>query len=152
MLARTLTAAGLCLMTLAAHAAELDPKAVVFKLPDQIAWVENPRDGNATSIVMGDPAKPGPYIVLTKWYAGNHFSRPHSHPHDRYITVLKGTWWVGSGGTYDPASTVPMPAGSVVTHFGRQVHYDGAKTEDAVLQISGEGPATSSLFVPPPPN
>jgi hypothetical protein len=29
-----------------------------------------------------------------------------------------------------------------VTHFGKQVHYDGAKDEEAVLLIVGEGPAT----------
>ncbi len=40
--------------------------------------------------------------------------------------------------------TVPMPAGSFVTHFGKQVHWDGAKDEDAVLLIMGEGPATST--------
>jgi hypothetical protein len=33
-----------------------------------------------------------------------------------------------------------MPAGTFVTHFGKQVHWDGAKDEDAVLLIVGEGP------------
>jgi hypothetical protein len=37
-----------------------------------------------------------------------------------------------------------MPAGTFVTHFGKQVHYDGAKDEEAVLLITGEGPATST--------
>jgi hypothetical protein len=35
-----------------------------------------------------------------------------------------------------------MPAGTFVTHFGKQVHYDGAKDEEVVLIIVGEGPAT----------
>lgn len=35
-------------------------------------------------------------------------------------------------------------AGAFVTHFGKQVHDDGAKYEDAVLLIAGEGPATST--------
>jgi hypothetical protein len=55
-------------------------------------------------------------------------SRPHFHPNDRFITVLKGTWWVGTGAKFDPDNTVPMPAGTFVTHFGKQVHYDGART------------------------
>ena len=37
-----------------------------------------------------------------------------------------------------------MPAGTFVTHFGKQVHYDGAKEADAILLIVGEGPATST--------
>jgi hypothetical protein len=51
---------------------------------------------------------------------------------------------VGSGPKFDPANTTAMPAGSFVTHFGKQVHWDGAKDEDAVLLIMGEGPATST--------
>jgi hypothetical protein len=59
--------------------------------------------------------------------------------------VLQGTWWVGSGPKFDPASgTVAMPAGSFVTHYAKQVHWDGAKDEDAILLIMGEGPATST--------
>src|ERR1043165_1188735 len=78
-----------------AHAVELDPKAVVYTLPENIKWVVNERAGNAQAVIAGDPSKPGLYVVLTKWLAGNHFSRPHFHPNDRFITVIKGTWWVG---------------------------------------------------------
>ncbi len=124
-----------------AAAVELDPKAVVYKLPDQIKWVD--RGGNENAVLAGDPSKPGLYVVLNKWKAGNHFSRPHFHPNDRFITVLSGTWWVGSGPKFDPENTVPMPAGTFVTHYGKQVHFDGAKDVDAVLLIVGEGPATS---------
>ncbi len=37
-----------------------------------------------------------------------------------------------------------MPAGSFVTHSGKEVHWDGAKDEDAVLLITGEGPETAT--------
>ena len=30
-----------------------------------------------------------------------------------------------------------MPAGSFVTHFGKEVHWDGAKDEEAVVLIMG---------------
>ena len=127
-----------------AAAVELNPAAVIYQLPDKIEWKDNPNGANANAVLVGDPSKPGLYVVLNKWKAGNHFSRPHFHPNDRFITVLSGTWWVGSGTKYDPDNTVPMPAGTFVTHFGKQVHYDGAKDVDAVLLIVGEGPATST--------
>jgi hypothetical protein len=69
-------------------------------------------------------------------------SRPHFHPNDRFITVISGRWWVGTGSKFDPDSTVAMPPGSVVTHFARQIHYDGAKDEETIIEIVGEGPAT----------
>ena len=125
-------------------AAELNPAAVIYKLPDQIPWGPVNAVGAQSAVVVGDPAKPGFYMVYNKWTKGNHFSRPHFHPNDRYIVVLQGTWWVGSGPKFDPANTTPMPAGSFVTHFAKQVHWDGAKDEDAVLLIMGEGPATST--------
>ena len=37
-----------------------------------------------------------------------------------------------------------MHAGTFVTHYGQHVHFDGAKEEDAVLLIVGEGPGTST--------
>jgi hypothetical protein len=129
-----------------ASAAELNPAAVTFKLPDKIEWKTAPGSstGVQSAVMVGDPSKPGLYMVFTKWLAGNHFSHPHFHPNDRFITVIKGTWWVGTGTKFDPNSTVPMPAGTFVTHLGKQVHFDGAKDEDAVLLIVGEGPATAT--------
>jgi len=57
--------------------------------------------------------------------------------------VLSGTWWVGTGKTYDPDSTVPMHAGSFVTHYAKGIHYDGAKDEPAIIEIVGMGPAAN---------
>ena len=126
-------------------AAELNSAAVTYKMPDQIPWSPVDARGAQSAVVVGDPRKPGFYMVYNKWTKGNHFSHPHLHPNDRYIVVLKGTWWVGSGPKFDPEhGTIPMPAGSFVTHYGKQVHWDGAKDEDAVLLIMGEGPATAT--------
>jgi hypothetical protein len=143
---KCLLVAALALVGMAGPSAavELNPAAVIYQLPDQIKWSPADARGVQTAVVLGDPSKSGLYMVFTKWLAGNHFSHPHYHPNDRFITVIKGTWWVGSGTKYDPDSTVPMPAGSFVTHFGKQVHFDGAKDEDAVLLIVGEGPATAT--------
>ena len=125
-----------------AIAADLNPAAVAYVLPDKIEWKQT-SPGARQAVLAGDPSKPGLYVVMVKWLPGN-MSRPHFHPNDRFITVLKGTWWMGTGTTFDPASTVPVPAGTFVTHFGKQVHYDGAKDEETVLLITGEGPATST--------
>src|ERR1700733_6228699 len=124
------------------NAATPDPKVLAYQLPDKIHWTENP-GGAKQAVLVGDPSKPGLYIVLTTW-TPHHMSRPHFHPNDRYITVLSGTWWVNTGKKYDPDTAVAIPAGSFVTHFGKQIHYDGAKDEECVLEILGEGPATST--------
>ena len=123
-------------------AQQLDPKVVAFKLPDQIEWKTNPAGTNRTAVLQGDPAKPGPYAQLLQWLPGN-MSRPHFHPHDRFFIVISGTWWMGTGDKFDPNSTVGAPVGSYVVHHANQIHYDGAKDEEVIIQVSGMGPATS---------
>jgi quercetin dioxygenase-like cupin family protein len=125
---------------LASAKSDLNPAAIAVKLPDQIVWTDTP-DGARMAVVAGDPSKPGLYVVLVKW-TPHHMSRPHFHPNDRFITVLSGTWWVGTGSKFGPDGTVPLPAGSFVTHFRKQIHYDGAKDVEAVLEIVGMGPGT----------
>jgi hypothetical protein len=141
--AMILAALSMVPMPASLRAAELDPAAVTYALPDKIKW-EAIRGfpGAERAVMAGDPSRPGFYAVMVKWLPGHHFSRPHFHPNDRFITVLKGTWWVGTGRKFDPDGTVPMPAGTFVTHYGKQVHFDGAKDEEAILLIVGDGPET----------
>jgi hypothetical protein len=124
-------------------AADLDRTAVDFTPPSEIKWVRNAAGTNESAVLFGDPSKPGPYVVRLKWLPGN-MSRPHFHPNDRFFVVISGTWWMGTGETFDPESTVPVPAGSYVIHYGGKVHYDGAKSEETVIQVWGMGPATST--------
>ena len=123
-------------------AAELDARSVEFKTAKDIKWVRNSAGTNEQAILFGDPAKPGPYVVRIKWLPGN-FSKPHFHNSDRFFVVISGTWWVGTGKAFDKESTVPIPAGSYVIHKGGQVHFDGAKGEEAIIQVSGIGPVTT---------
>ena len=79
-------------------------------------------------------------------------SHPHYHDKDRYITVIKGTWWVGlrpDGDIYNPDKTVPMKPGSFVFHPAGGHHYDGAKDEETIVQIVGMGPVTTTQLEPP---
>src|SRR6187431_1566207 len=133
----------LMVLSYSASAAELNPLSVEFKTPQEIKWVRNAAGTNEQAILFGDPAKPGPYVVRLKWLPGN-MSRPHVHPNDRFFVVISGTWWVGSGETVNPASTVAMPPGSYVVHYANKPHYDGAKDGETVIQVWGMGPATTT--------
>ena len=120
----------------------LDPKAISIRLPQDLQWKSSP--GGAESVALvGDASKPGLYVELIKWTA-HHNSRPHFHPNDRFITVISGTWWVNTGRKYDPEHMKPVPAGSFVTHYAKEVHYDGARDGDAILEIVGMGPETAT--------
>ncbi|TMJ91763.1 MAG: hypothetical protein E6G78_02870, partial [Alphaproteobacteria bacterium] len=79
----------------------LDPKAVVYILPEQYKWRDPTGAAGVNQLVLhGDPTKNGPYVVLNRFKPGN-FSKPHFHPNDRFIIVVKGTWWVATGNKVD---------------------------------------------------
>ena len=67
------------------------------------------------------------------------------HPHDAAArTFLARTTRVNTGAKYDPDGMKPVPAGSFVTHYGKEIHYDGAKDTECILEIVGMGPAAST--------
>ncbi len=121
--------------------AELNPDAITILTPEEFQWRdEDPVPANSVSL-FGDRNGEEYYVYLNKFAPGA-FSRPHFHQNERYITVVKGTWWVGTGSDFDPDNnTVPLPVGSFVVHTGGEVHYDGAKDEEVWVLISGIGPA-----------
>ena len=109
-----------------------------------------PKSGETSVIIMGDPSKPGLY-VLRNTFAPGRTSKPHFHSQDRYVTVIKGTWWVHMGpesDVYDMSKSVPMKPGSFVFHPAGGHHYDGAKDEETVVQIMGMGPVTTTQISP----
>ena len=96
--------------------------------------------GNAVQMtVVGDPSKPGIYAIRRRFKPGE-MSKPHFHDQDRLVTVIKGTWYSGEGDVFDPNRTVPMKPGSFMLHPKGLHHFDGAKTEEVIVQIIGMGP------------
>ena len=118
-----------------------DPSHIVFTAPKDVKWKMG--TGSDQAVIFGDPDKPGLYGILIRWHPGQ-FSRPHFHNTDRYAYVISGTWWVSSSDTYDLSKTYPMPAGSVVTDLANTVHFDGAKDGEALLELVGMGPVTTT--------
>jgi quercetin dioxygenase-like cupin family protein len=101
-------------------------------------------------VILGDPSKPGLYVVRNTFAPGR-IGQPHFHSQDRLVTILKGTWWVSLGPDSDARDVnkmVPMKAGSFVFHPANGHHFDGAKDEEAVVQIIGMGPVTTTQVNP----
>jgi quercetin dioxygenase-like cupin family protein len=125
--------------------ADPDPAVMALKRDADIRWVENPTaPGLKFALLYGNPPNPGLYIIRVRFAPGT-MSPPHFHPEERQIVVLKGTWWVGSGPKWDREATTPLPAGSFVVHYPNQIHYDGAKDEEVIVQISGVGTNGTTL-------
>ncbi len=108
---------------------------------DKLQWRDYPGlPGVRFTVIAGDPSKPGIYTIRAR-FAPNTMSAPHWHPETRYVTVLKGTWWAGTGPKFDPSTTTPVKTGGFAVHTPKEIHYDGAKDEEVIVQISGIGPS-----------
>ena len=107
-----------------------------------------PKGDSRTVNVFGDPSKEGIYVIQITFPPGRG-SRPHFHSTARYITVLKGTWWVSTGpnsDVYNPDAMKRVEQGTFIYEPPNGHHYDMAKDEEVTVQIMGMGPVvTTSL-------
>ena len=113
--------------------------------PAKLEWQDYPGlPGVKFVVIAGNPKEAGLYVIRAKFAPGT-MSRPHWHPEARYVTVLKGTWWAGTGAKFDPKATIPVPAGGFAVHTAGEVHFDGAKDEETIVQIAGIGPSGTNV-------
>ncbi len=126
-----------------AIAADLNPAAVAYVLPDKIEWKQtSPR------FPPGDPGgrsiEARPLRRDVQMAAGQHEPAATSNPKRSLHHRAQGHVVDGDGHHFRSGEH-RRGAGRHLRHaFGKQVHYDGAKDEETVLLITGEGPATST--------
>jgi len=92
---------------------------------------------NQAAVLLGNPAKEGPFVLRLKFPAG-FVIPPHRHSKDELVTVISGAMVITGGEKVDrtakslpPATFVNLPAG--------MAHYAWAKGE-SIVQINGVGP------------
>jgi len=123
----------------------LNPSETIIRLPSDVEWrtpAGAPEQSVQEAVLAGAESEDGQYLVLMKWFPG-FMSAPHFYRTDRLCVVISGVWWCNSGADFDPANTVPAPAGSFVHRVAETPHYDGVRsdaTEPAVIAITGVGP------------
>ena len=128
----------------AAQAVAIDRGSRDYMLPDQMQWKDT--ENGRTASLYGDPARPGLYAYLVQ-RGPNMWSMPHFHDTDRFVTVLEGTFWVGTG-KFDPQRTVPLKAGSFVRDIAGGIHFEGTKDDGATLYVVGIGPSPTHQAEP----
>jgi quercetin dioxygenase-like cupin family protein len=141
-------AAAAVLLLGSASAAEDAPRFVRIT-PSEVHWTDIPGGmGAKYAVVLGDPSKPGLYVVRAI-FPPHVMDTPHIHPNDRYVTVLSGVWYTGTGPKLEISKAVPLGPGSVMFHPGGAVHWDGSAGDAPVMvQITGMGPAPTLPIEP----
>jgi len=126
-----------------------DSSEFVRIAPADLSWRDVPGGhGVQQATLLGDPNKPGIYVIRVK-FPPHIMDVPHWHPNARYVTVLEGTWYTGTGDMFDFAKAVPLKPGSVMLHPAKATHWDGSgSAEPVIVQIIGEGPASTTQVDP----
>jgi quercetin dioxygenase-like cupin family protein len=97
------------------------------------------RPGAEIAVVSGDPDKSGSAFVLRFRYRGRARIPPHWHPADEHLTILSGTFRLGTGSSGDEGATTALGPGAYALVAAKMPHY--AWTEgDTVVQVHGIGP------------
>ena len=94
--------------------------------------------GAQLAVVRGDPTKEGMYVVRLKVPAGFKIAA-HTHPNDENVTVLSGSFNVGTGDKLDESKGMQIKAGGYSFVMKGMNHYAWF-TEETVLQLHGMGP------------
>jgi quercetin dioxygenase-like cupin family protein len=123
-------------------AQELD---ITFATPDTLKWVSTPiAPTNRIAWVVGNGQTAGKVYVLFASYPPGGKAMPHTHPDERVVTVLSGTFYLGSGPTFDESKAKELKAGSVIVIPRNAVHWGFARDSAVTIQEMGVGPTATT--------
>lgn len=115
-------------------------KEIVGVTPEQVRWFTPPyyKDGRKRARLFGDSSQGGTWVDRVKIPRGMRVLA-HTHPRDELVTVIQGTWYLGSGKRFDPAKLKGYPAGSFIIIPAGVPHFLAAKDGEVIVQLSGTG-------------
>lgn len=117
-----------------------DPAGHTVLVPTDLKWTPNSAlKGSEIAVLSGDPQKAGPYVMRIK-FPPNTNNKPHTHPDNRVVTIISGTWNFGHGDTFDAAKGRTLPQGTFFIEPAGTVHYNFTQSEPVVIEIHGMGP------------
>jgi hypothetical protein len=106
------------------------------------------RGGKFIQVVSGDPRQAGAPYVLRIANSDGQVVFPHRHPEDEHITVVQGTWYLGSGETFDRNVLEEMSIGTYGMVPRGMPHFAWSRGE-TIIQVHGTGPFRVDFLEPP---
>lgn len=126
---------------IAAETAAPDSGGHVFVTPADLVWQEGPASlpaGAQHAVLEGDPKMEGLFTMRIKLPADYRIPA-HWHPADEHVTVVSGTFNMGTGDVFDATQGHALPQGSFALMPARAHHFAWT-SEETVVQLHGVGP------------
>jgi quercetin dioxygenase-like cupin family protein len=122
---------------------------IIAVIPDKLKWASTPiAPTNKIAWGIGSAVAAGKFYVLFASYPPGGKSMPHVHPDERIVTVLTGTFYLGSGPAFDETKAQELKAGSVIAVPANVVHWGFAKNAEVTIQEVGMGPTATTPSSP----
>jgi len=112
----------------------------VMAMPADLKWVDVPSlpPGAKIAVIEGPMNEAVPFTVRLKLPA-DYKVPAHWHPAIEHVTVISGTFNMGTGDKLDQSKTTPLSAGSVAIMQPKTNHFAWTK-EETIIQAHGVGP------------
>ena len=109
-------------------------------MPADLKWADAPSlpPGAKIAVIEGKMSEAQAFTVRLSFPA-NYKLLAHWHPAVERVTVLSGTFHMGTGDKPDRARTMPLTAGSIAIMQPKTNHFAWTK-EETVVQLHGTGP------------
>ena len=123
------------------QAAAAEEAALIAARASELQWTAAPSVGPGAmiAVIEGDPKAAGPFTFRLKLPANSSVG-VHTHPATERVTVLSGSFYLGTGDTLDPAKAATYQAGDTLIIPAGVAMSAGTRSEAAVLQLHGTGP------------
>jgi quercetin dioxygenase-like cupin family protein len=115
----------------------------------KMKWNDEPilPKGAKIALLIGDPAKPGVFIVRLKFPP--HYPIPaHTHPYAEVITVLSGQLGNGMGEKFDKSNGEILNAGDSFVLPASHAHYVWTNDQETIVELIATGPWDISYIDP----
>ena len=94
--------------------------------------------GAQFAVLLGSPAKEGPFVMRLKFPAGYEIP-PHRHPKEEHVTVISGGFGMAMGEKHDRDAAPLFEPGTFVRIPTGEAHFAWTD-EETVVQINAMGP------------
>jgi anti-sigma factor ChrR (cupin superfamily) len=94
--------------------------------------------GAKMAVIEGPPNEAVPFTFRLK-FPSDYKIPAHSHLAIEHVTVISGSFHMGTGDKLDPAKTKALPPGSVAIMQPKTNHF-GSTKDETIVQVHGVGP------------
>ncbi len=110
-------------------------------MPSDLKWAAVPSlpPGAQISVIEGPMNEAVPFTIRLKFPKDYYVIPAHSHPAIERVTVLSGTFHMGTGDKFDKTKTHALTAGAIGIMQPGTNHFAWTD-EETIVQLNGNGP------------